>query len=172
MAVYNLGREVPPETKSCLLLIFRKNLESQESKPESLQLCFRVWKDIPTRQPRIYTPCFLSKSPNTRLHISHVSLAMAVETTLWALSAPESSIWSQPHPLHPTEAAFSICLREKVLVSKPHTMNFIPPLSNYTKRIIIWVLCHYKKKKKKKLITTKTKSLFFKRSIVMFRNMV
>lgn len=59
---------------SCLPLIFRKNLESQESKPESLHPCFRVWKDIPTSQQYTFhvphpTPQQLYRSPNARLHI-------------------------------------------------------------------------------------------------------
>lgn len=119
-------------------LIFWKSLESQESKPKSLHPCLGVWKDISTRQPGIYILCFpphpqqLSKRPNTRLYILTPRFP-----PLWLLKLHcwYSLPWlykvkkrqSEANHIYPqpTDAAFSICLRGKVLVTKSHTINYV-----------------------------------------------
>lgn len=110
------------------------------------------------------SPQQLSRSPNAKLcnltprFPSCGCRNHTVSTSCpWISRRKKKAIRSQSHLPHPMEAAFSICLRDNVLVTKPQ---------NYTKRAIISFLPLKKKKKKRTIM--KINSL----SIIVFRNRV
>lgn len=107
-----------------LSLNFWKNLQFQESEPESLHHCHTAWKDILTGQQGMSIPCSppqqLSRSPNTSLHNLNLRFPQ-----LWMLkphcehflllNCPEGKRWqSEVNPIypHPTYAAFSWSQRQ------------------------------------------------------------
>lgn len=143
----NRNEQTPFKTKHpCLdfltLAFSRKTWNPRNQSPSAFTLmCGRAFQPSNEEYTFHASPQHLSRSPNAKLRNltprfpSYGCRNHTVSTPCpWISRRKKEAIRSQSHPPHPMEAAFSICLRGNVLVTKPQ---------NYTKRAIIWLLsCH------------------------------